>query len=418
MTETHKSNRPKAPLTRKKKILFVAAVLGVLLVLVFLSTLEIPSPSDTDADETAFTPVTHPPQNFYDPPEGDIFTLPEYLALDRTIEYTFGGESHEISETWLPDSPFDRFFLSYFSALQQGFSGGDTQSGFNAFYSAVYFRRNSPFLAFSPQMVYDIEVERLTDPQTITAADTEEDAAYLGCTLTTFAVRYKIFRNDGSFRRDIVDEDVLPQIVTLLTDKSGRVTINAVSYYQIQGGPADKEDESLLPYILPLVWLVLVLVALVLLLLLRKKFLLAPLLSSAAAFLLSLRFSAAIQLSVFFPLLALMLALFFFLAVRKKKKNDSAEKGGQGEDKAGKEPVEADNANGSGDGGDNDGGDNSDGDNSDGDNSDGDNSGGDNSDGDNSDDKTSASDLGGSADAADREGRGEAGKDTTSSDGE
>ena len=195
MTETHKSNRPKAPLTRKKKILFVAAVLGVLLVLVFLSTLEIPSPSDTDADETAFTPVTHPPQNFYDPPEGDIFTLPEYLALDRTIEYTFGGESHEISETWLPDSPFDRFFLSYFSALQQGFSGGDTQSGFNAFYSAVYFRRNSPFPAFSPQMVYDIEVERLTDPQTITAADTEEDAAYLGCTLTTFAVRYKIFRN-------------------------------------------------------------------------------------------------------------------------------------------------------------------------------------------------------------------------------
>ena len=241
-------------------------------------------------------------------------------------------------------------------------------------------------------MVYDIEVERLTDPQTITAADTEEDAAYLGCTLTTFAVRYKIFRNDGSFRRDIVDEDVLPQIVTLLTDKSGRVTINAVSYYQIQGDPADKEDESLLPYILPLVWLVLVLVALVLLLLLRKKYLLAPLLSSAAAFLLSLRFSAAIQLSVFFPLLALMLALFFFLAVRKKKKNDSAEKGGQSEDKAGKEPVEADNANGSGDGGDHDG--------------------------DNSDDKTSASDLGGSADAADREGRGEAGKDTTSSDGE
>lgn len=324
MTESPK-NQPKKKPSRKTLPILLLALGGVILLLVLLNTLDFSPPALTDPVHTVFTPEEQPEQNFYEPDDRPMEERSDYQALDSTVTYSYGGESNKLSDTWLPDAPFSRFFLDYFDALKEGFSGGGTDQGFNAFYSPVYFRKNPAFSAFSPQMVYDIEVERISDPATITTAAEEADRPYLGATLTDFAVRYKIYRNDGSFRRDIVDEMVIPQILTVLTEKNGRMSINSLSYYQNKVPSANEKNDSILPFLLPLIWLGLALLLFVVSLIVRKRALLPPLFALLADFILSLFLSPTLQLAIGLPLLVLSALSAFFLFRPKKHAEEKNE---------------------------------------------------------------------------------------------
>lgn len=317
MTDSPKK-QPNKKSSKGKLPILLLALGGVILLLVLLNTLDFAPPALTDPSHTVFVPEELPEQNFYEPDDRPMEERPDYDELDRTVTYSFGGESNKLSDTWLPDAPFSRFFLDYFNALKKGFSGGEADKGFNAFYSPVYFRKNPTFAAFSPQMVYDIEVERISDPVTINAASDEADRPYLGATLTDFAVRYKIYHNDGSFRRDIVDEIVIPQILTVLTEKNGRMSINSISYYQNQAPIQNEKNDSILPFLLPLIWLGLALILFVVFLIVRKRALLPPLAALSADFVLSLFLSPTLQLAIGLPLAVLSVAAAFFLFRAKK----------------------------------------------------------------------------------------------------
>lgn len=323
---TPKPLRDKKKEDLKKKRLFVLiAVIAVIALLVFLNTLDFSLPVENTPETTVYAPPSLPDYHFYEADyETDILTLPAYQSLNRTVSYTFQNQTVVLSTTWTPDEPYSTFFLAYFAALQKGFDQATDSEEFNRFYSEVYFRKHPSFVAFAPQKVYDIEIERISDPMTITAAESEEDKAYLGATLTRFEVRYKILYNDGTFRRDIIGEDVIPQIITLLCDKKGNVTINSIAYSRPVGtNPNAGNDSGLLPYLMPLIWLIGSILFLTLFLILRKKVLLPVFLSFFITFFLSLKGSLTLQLAVGLPLLLLSVAAYYLVsALRRRQKTN------------------------------------------------------------------------------------------------
>ena len=266
---------------KKKRLLVLVGIVVILLVLVLLNSIDFKSTPVEEEAQAPYTPDTYPAYHFVDPDyESNIFENSVYQKLDHSIAYTYNNQTLDLKNNLKTtdlksyDAPFDEFFVKYFTALAKG----NSSKTFDAFYSDVYFRTHESFKNFAPQKVYDIEILRKTDPQIITEEAKEEDAAYIGCTLTTFEVSYRILDNDGTFRRDILDEDVIVQYIDLLGDTSGNYTINAVGYGRHK---VDSPEESLVPLILPIVWIVLTIVTLVLAFILKKK---AILLSAAVAF--------------------------------------------------------------------------------------------------------------------------------------
>ncbi len=304
---------------RRKRLLALVITLAVVALLVLLNTVDFSSSPTDEGTTTVFTPTTYHPDMFFEPnTDLDISSVSAYLKLDRTIGYTFDNQTVSLENGYSPDRPYSDFFVSYFEALKAGFAGStDTESGFNALYSDVYFKKNPTFEAFTPQMVYDIEIEKISE-QLINVAETEEDKAYLGATLAYFEVRYKLYRNDGSFRKDILGDEMIPLAFTLLYEKSGAVSVNSVTYIRYASGNTDEEEEgNLLPLILPIVWIVFAVIGGVLFAILRKKPILAASLAAFVTFLVSIKGSVLWQ-CLTFPVLTFLLILGTLLWQKKK----------------------------------------------------------------------------------------------------
>ncbi|MBQ4121323.1 MAG: hypothetical protein IJD35_04840 [Clostridia bacterium] len=303
---------------KKKRIVILLATIGVLLLLVLLKTIDFETSPTEEAPEAPYVPETYPAHLFVDPDyESNIWEYPTYKDLDHSISYSFDGQTVDLKNNLKTgsltsyDKPFDEFFAAYFAALAKGNANGE----FDAFYSDVYFRTHKPFGRFAPQKVHDIAISRRTEEQTITQEEKEEDAIYIGCTLTSFEVRYRIYHNDGTFRRDILGDDIIVQYIDLLGDKNGNYTVNSVGYGRHKINPPEK---SILPLILPIVWIVLSIVGLVLFFILKKKEILAASAVTFVTFLVSISGSLLWQF-VAFGILAVALALYLVLKQRKKK---------------------------------------------------------------------------------------------------
>ena len=308
----------------KKRLIVLIGALFVLLVLVLLNSIDFEKSPAEETPDAPYVPETYYAYYFVDPDyESNVFENAAYQKLDQTISYTYNGQTVDLKNSLktgsaeIYDPPFGDFFAKYFAALAKGFEGSNNTSlGFNAYYSEVYFRTHEPFGKFAPQKVYDIDVRRMTDPQTITSEEKEEDAIYVGCTITSFEVRYRILHNDGTFRRDILGEDILVQYIDLLGDKNGNYTINSVGYGRhIVADP----DDSLLPLILPIIWIVLSIVGIVLFFVLKKKEILA---ASAVTF---ITFLVSISGSILWQFVAFgVLAAAFVLYLILKRKSQTA----------------------------------------------------------------------------------------------
>ncbi len=317
-----KERKKFSELKRNQKALLIAAFLILLIgLLVLLNTIDFNDFQTSTADTTApYTPDTYGEFYFEEPNYTEDITKNEgYNELSHKIIYTYGSQSQEITESNSVDVYGD-FFYEYFTSLMSGFSGSaDTSVGFNAFYNEVYFKKHSSFGKFAPQKLYDISIDKLTELQRIDEAVTEEDKDYIGCYLISFEVKYKIYQNDGTFRRDIVGNEVLPQIITLIQYRNGDIKINSVSYYKNITAGDSTEKESLLTLVLPIVWLVLTAVFVLLTVILKKKLFFASLsISALIAFFLSIYFSPTVEI-VFF-LSALLVSIAVEIIVRLKKK--------------------------------------------------------------------------------------------------
>lgn len=200
--------------------------------------------------DTAAAASTLPEEYFVDPDyTTDISTIREYMSLNRRVYYTRDNQRQEVTESFAPDA-FGEFFFDYFSALREGFVMGEDED-FSRFFSELYYESNPAHTSFAPQKVYDIEVE-LRSFESITDESLPENLPYLGSSLATFDVKYKIYRNDGTYRKDIAGDYTIPQIMTLLVAPDGDMSINSISYYRHSQPGSQNPSDGLMELILPL----------------------------------------------------------------------------------------------------------------------------------------------------------------------
>ncbi len=109
------------------------------------------------------------------------------------------------------------FFNDYFTCLRKG-----EYERYDTFFTKSYFEDNEHTdleFGFTKQRIYDIFITK-------TSKGYEED----GNVYRTYEVKYKIMKNDGTFRNDIGSDETRAQYITLVTNENGtfirRITYN------------------------------------------------------------------------------------------------------------------------------------------------------------------------------------------------
>lgn len=146
----------------------------------------------------------------------DVTTVDEYMQLDRLLHYkngalTLGLTKEDLSGT----NDAVKFFSEYFETVIKG----DYET-YNSFFTDKYYQTEDPYISFAPQMIYNIEIEQLSEsPQSD------------GSTNWIFYVSYMIYRNDGSFRNDIPSDAIRKLRYELIENHDGQIMIDRICYY-------------------------------------------------------------------------------------------------------------------------------------------------------------------------------------------
>ena len=142
----------------------------------------------------------------------DVTTVKEYMELDRNIYFMQNGEKYFITDS--PEMTADKeFFINYFDCTING-----RYKEYNDLFTDNYYKKNDPYVRFTPQMIYDITVEKLSENY--------EN----GKTVYKYNVSYRIYRNNGTFRNDIGSDGSKTLLFTLVGENN-QVKIDAIDYY-------------------------------------------------------------------------------------------------------------------------------------------------------------------------------------------
>ncbi len=200
----------------KKKIIIALSVLAGILLLMYILTLILPLISENlnrnSAEETANF-------NFYEPDFGeDIFNDEEYLSLieNGILQYDNGTNSIVAinAENASDNGDAVKLLTDYIYSI----INGDNELH-NSFFSDEYLNANEPKDEFTMQKIYN---------GLITYYSSEEIANRNGnYTKYIYKLRYQIYKNNGTFRRDI-GEDYKTQYI-VITDREGTLLIDAIS---------------------------------------------------------------------------------------------------------------------------------------------------------------------------------------------
>lgn len=147
-----------------------------------------------------------------DDAEIDIENDKDYLALDRNLYFKTGGLEYAVTAD---DEELDEgaaFFLEYFDAAICG-----DEERYNSMFSETYFASYLPQAEFTKQMIYDMHIELISR---------EESGETLNL---TYYVDYKIHRNNGTFRRDIL-HDATRKLCFVLSGTKDNLKIDSITY--------------------------------------------------------------------------------------------------------------------------------------------------------------------------------------------
>nr|MBQ4320273.1 hypothetical protein [Clostridia bacterium] len=148
----------------------------------------------------------------------DIFEDEVYLDKNRYITYKDGAVSQLITENHALYGVGPEFFSGYFTAVIHG----DNET-LNLMYTDEWSKNNAAHESFTPQKVYNIEIEKLSE-------NVIEEGRYAGTKRYTFRVAYMIKDNNGTFRGDMGSDAAVPLIFELLDSGYGP-KINSITKY-------------------------------------------------------------------------------------------------------------------------------------------------------------------------------------------
>lgn len=203
--------------TAKKKLIVIAAVvlLAIVLLLICSAVIDkIEEKENTSNEEIEYS--------FYPADYGEnIFEDEEYLSVidgefmrycDLRTNVTSGIDKSSAAEQ---GGAVEFIVNMLYDAIN-----GDADA-YNANFSDTYYEDNSPKSDFTMQKIYDV---------TITYVSEEKIDNY---TRYFYYVEYKIYHNNGTFRRDIGD-GAKKQLFTI-TDRTGVLLVDSVSTVKLHG---------------------------------------------------------------------------------------------------------------------------------------------------------------------------------------
>ena len=135
----------------------------------------------------------------------DIMDNSAYLSLDRSVYYMNYGTGEPLTEeNFQKVGIASSFFYEYFDSV----INGDALS-YRAMLTDEYIDAFDPPEKFTMQMLYDIQVNQSHGLST---------TSYKGETVNVyhFSVSYKIFENNGTFRRDVASNQAVTQYYDLV----------------------------------------------------------------------------------------------------------------------------------------------------------------------------------------------------------
>ncbi len=198
----------------KKRLLSVIAI--VLAFLLALGTLLYFLCKNPDGADNTKEDIFYYPADYGE----DIFQNKAYMSFQRDLIYGASGVEQLFSyETDYQDASLEcRFFLDYFQCLMEG----DSKKLID-FYCVDYFDEEPDF---TRQMIYD--------PYVLFHSVTDEEIDCSMQKLYNFHVRYRIFKNNGTFRRGVASNVAVPQIYQLLKKEDGTYQIFRILEVEFQ----------------------------------------------------------------------------------------------------------------------------------------------------------------------------------------
>lgn len=205
---------------KKKKKMLIAIIVVSLLAAVSYILLENPQIFEKQEKQTITSMYSDKLYSYVFYPadyERDITQDAEYMDLDRSVHYKLGYESVLVPREEAGDyNEAVQFFYDYFDVIM----AGDVET-YNTFFTDRYYEYYDPYVTFTPQMIYNIEVEQLSE--------TLNDD---GTVMWKFNVTYMIHKNDGTFRNDIESNASKTLYYELICDNDGNVLIDYITYYR------------------------------------------------------------------------------------------------------------------------------------------------------------------------------------------
>ena len=152
--------------------------------------------------------------------EEDIFEDEEYLSLIDGGFITYTDSMTNVSVGITKDNAYQYGEeVKFLVDMIYDIINGDHQA-YNARFSNNYYNKNSPKEAFTMQKIYDVKITYVMAE--ITSKDGENNAQ------AVYHVDYRIYHNNGSFRRDIGDGS-RTQRITLTKSENGTILIDKLA---------------------------------------------------------------------------------------------------------------------------------------------------------------------------------------------
>ena len=218
-------NKQKDKNVLKRVILIIAIVLVVLVVLyvslgLFFKVLSDHRKQRVIESENDYLYSSF--RNYYEEDyDSDIFHESEYMSLNRNIMFSSSdGKEYSLSNIDENElSVAQKFFVSYFSLVMNG-----NYEEYGNIFTDEYKKNPVGFekhvdRRFTQQRVHDIKVKLIAEE--VTSDKKEYTYNGIPCAYGIYEVSFKIFHNDGTFRRDLPENGERPVIYELVTLLSG-----------------------------------------------------------------------------------------------------------------------------------------------------------------------------------------------------
>ena len=208
---------PKEKLSAKKKIIIaLCTILGVLLVL-YLLTVIIPMISSRQVeDQTEYVAdFDFYPANY----DEDIFLDEAYMKLISRGMLEFDDGLNTVITVSEDNISECGDYASVVANMLYSVRDGNVDE-YNSYFNDEYYKTNSKKEDFTPQKIYDARLSVF-----LTETVEENKISY---TKYVYKLEYKIYENNGTYRKDIGDGSRAQYIY--VTNRSGTPLIEAIKY--------------------------------------------------------------------------------------------------------------------------------------------------------------------------------------------